>query len=94
MNRKEIAQAIYEKFPRLNLQQANGFTELVFATIGEALARGETVRIMNFGVFDLVDRKGFTTHHAAGGTAVVPDRRVVVFRPAKELRQALNAPKT
>ena len=52
------------------------------STIVEALARGETVELRNFGIFKVKSRKGRTGRNPRTGEKVpVPPKRVVTFKP-------------
>lgn len=51
-------------------------------TIVDALAKGETVELRNFGIFKVKARKGRTGRNPRTGEKVpVPPKRVVVFKP-------------
>ena len=48
----------------------------------DALAKGETVELRNFGIFKVKSRKGRTGRNPRTGEKVpVPPKRVVVFKP-------------
>lgn len=50
--------------------------------IVEALTRGETVELRNFGIFKVKSRKGRTGRNPRTGEKVpVPPKRVVTFKP-------------
>lgn len=52
------------------------------SAIVEALARGETVELRNFGIFKVKSRKGRTGRNPRTGEKVpVPPKRVVTFKP-------------
>ncbi len=51
-------------------------------TVVDALAKGETVELRNFGIFKVKSRKGRTGRNPRTGEKVpVPPKRVVVFKP-------------
>ncbi len=53
----------------------------------EALERGETVELRNFGVFKVKSRRGRIGRNPRTGDEVsVPEKRVVVFKPGLVLK--------
>ena len=55
--------------------------------IVEALERGETVELRNFGVFKVKQRRGRLGRNPRTGDEVaVPEKRVVVFKPGLILK--------
>lgn len=65
----------------------------LFATIGNALEEGESVRIKGFGTFKISrveQRKSVDV--SSGNDTEIPAHQRVVFIPAKELASAVNAP--
>ena len=66
----------------------NGF----LAVVGEALTAGEPVEIRGFGSFRIQHRKGRTARNPQTNEAVeVADRYTPVFRPSRDLRDAVDA---
>ena len=52
------------------------------SAIVEALARGETVELRNFGIFKVKSRRGRTGRNPRTGDKVpIPPKRVVTFKP-------------
>ncbi|HYE57871.1 MAG TPA: HU family DNA-binding protein [Rhodothermales bacterium] len=89
MTRTELAQRI---------AQATGLTRIeteavlggFAALVEDALVRGERVEWRGFGVFDVQTRAARTARNPGSGRVVeIPERRVPVFRPARELRAAV-----
>lgn len=57
-------------------------------TIVEALSRGETVELRNFGIFKAKSRKGRTGRNPRTGEKVpVPPKRVAVFKPGLVMKR-------
>ena len=59
--------------------------------ISEAVARGETVELRNFGVFEVKLRKARVGRNpnAPQTDVPIPPRAVVKFKPGKEMREAV-----
>lgn len=69
-------------------------TSQVLGTIVEALAEGDSVRIAGFGSFDVSHRAARTGRNPqTGATLKIAASRSVRFRPAKVVKEALNAKK-
>ena len=63
----------------------------VFAEIGEALARGDTMQIIGFGTFSTRDRPGRTGSNPRTGEPVeIAPATVPAFKPGKSLKDAVN----
>ncbi len=59
--------------------------------IVEALARGETVELRNFGIFKVKSRKGRTGRNPRTGQKVpVPPKRVVAFKPGLVMKRDIR----
>ena len=64
----------------------------VFAEIGEALARGDEVRILGFGAFLTRHRPARTARNPRTGESFeVGPSTVPAFKPGKPLKEAVNA---
>lgn len=75
------------------LQQDVGeVLERVLDGIIECLEKGDTVEFRNFGVFKIQRRKSRIGRnpHKPENTVVIPDRRVVKFKPGKIMRRKIT----
>lgn len=62
----------------------------VFNFIGASLADGEEVSLPGFGKFKLFDKKAYTARNPQTGDPIdVPAKRVVKFKAAKALKDAV-----
>jgi len=68
--------------------------EIVQKTIDEmieALAKGETLELRNFGVFKVKERKARTGRNPrTGETVSVPPKKVVTFKPGLIMKQRVK----
>lgn len=75
----------------LNKGEAKEFLEMLFEEIRGALERGEEVRLSGFGSFELRHKNPRPGRNPkTGELAVVPARRVVVFKSGQKLRLRFN----
>ncbi len=73
--------------------KANELVNTVFATLEEAMRKGESVTITGFGKFDLVESKARTGHNPRTGQPVeIPAKTSIKFKPSKALKEMFNAP--
>lgn len=72
-------------------KQVAEIVDKVLGTIAFALEAGDEVRIFNFGTFKTSAKPERQAHNPRTGESItVPARRVVTFKPAKSLREAVN----
>ena len=71
----------------LTQQQVLDVVQKTLDYIGESLAKGDKVELRNFGVFEVIDRKGRIARNPKSRQEVfIPERKVVKFKPGKEMR--------
>ena len=71
----------------LNKREAKEFVEQFFEKIRQALENGSTVKLSGFGSFLLWDKSSRPGRNPkTGEQVVILPRRVVTFRPSRELR--------
>ncbi|VAW41781.1 Integration host factor alpha subunit [hydrothermal vent metagenome] len=90
VTRKELAIAVNN---RLGVSQRNGaeIVDKVFAALKETLVSGETAKLVQFGtltVRDKAPRRG--RNPRTGDAMIITKRKMVSFRPSKQLRERLN----
>ena len=75
----------------LSRAAADSVVDVVFTTIGDALARGETVTIAGFGTFSTKSRPSRQGRHSkTGEPIIIRASRRPSFKAAKALREALG----
>ena len=86
----EIIDAVYEK-TELNRKEIKSVVDITFATIGDALARGNMIELRGFGTFEIRIRKGRkkARNPKTGEAVSVSSHGIAAFRAGKELRQAV-----
>ncbi len=72
-------------------QQVLDVVQRTLDYIAEAVAKGETVELRNFGVFEVKVRKARIGRNpnAPEADVRIPPRAVVKFKPGKEMREAV-----
>lgn len=73
--------------------EADAVVSAFIEQITNALSRGESVQLTGFGSFQVREREARTGRNPATGEALtIAASRAVVFRPGKELRNAVAGP--
>lgn len=89
--KSDLVDRVYEKvgFTR---KEAVDAVEALFEQIKSVLASGEDVRISNFANFNLKDKKARNARNPRTGELIrIRSRRVLTFKPSKQLLQATDS---
>jgi integration host factor subunit beta len=91
MVRSELVARLARMNPQLKRTEADYAVAAMLDAIVDALAAGRRVELRGFGAFSARARDGRIGRNPRSGSAVpVAPKRVVYFRPGKELRMRLN----
>ena len=91
LTKADMAERLFEEMG-LNKREAKDFVELFFQVLGEALERGEEVKLSGFGNFTLRDKKERPGRNPKTGEEIpITARRVVTFRPGQKLKARVEA---
>jgi nucleoid DNA-binding protein len=94
-----VAQQVYkdpalpvEVRAKLGREVALAHVEAFMACVERAMLADEPVHLRGFGSFQVVMRKGKTVRTGPGltGTATIPARKVVVFKPSDKMTERLR----
>ncbi|HLY47191.1 MAG TPA: integration host factor subunit alpha [Stellaceae bacterium] len=90
VTRAQLTEAVYQEVG-LSRNESAELVEAVIGEIGEALARGEMVKISSFGSF-AVRQKGQRVgrNPKTGQEVPISPRRVLVFRASQALKHQIN----
>ncbi len=88
MTKRDIVIRVSEE-TELTQQQVMKVVQSTFDTIAAAVAKGQTVELRNFGVFEVKVRKARVGRNpnAPATDVPIPARSVVKFKPGKEMRE-------
>ena len=91
MNKAELVARIAEK-TGLRKKDTEVALDAVLETIEEALAEGESVRLIGFGTFETRKRKARTGRNPQKPATVIsiPASKAPVFKAGKSLKDAVN----
>jgi nucleoid DNA-binding protein len=86
----DLIDAVYRRHGALTKAEAAKVVEAIFNTVKTSLQDGRSVRIRNFGAFELTEREGRNgVNPASGEPMFIPPRTGLTFRPARSLRSLL-----
>jgi DNA-binding protein HU-beta len=86
MTKAELVTAI-AKGAGITKKQADAALKAAVESVSNALKKGERVAIPGFGIFGVRERAARKGRNPRTGAVInIPARKVVVFRPAKDLR--------
>lgn len=90
MNKGELITRIAENAD-LSIAQATEVVNTLLYTIGDTLRDGNKVSLFGFGTFTSKERKSRPGRNPkTGEQIIIPAKKVVKFRPGKELEEILN----
>jgi DNA-binding protein HU-beta len=76
---------------KMSKTDATRAIDAVLSAVSESLARGDEVRLVNFGTFLVVKRKATEGRNPrTGATIKIPASKQPKFRPGKALKEAVN----
>jgi len=90
MNKTELVSSVAEK-SGLTKKDAEKAVNALFASVEEALAKGEKVQLVGFGTFEVRERKARTGRNPQTGAEIqIPAAKVPAFKAGKSLKQAVE----
>jgi|SRR5690606_33609751 integration host factor subunit alpha len=93
LTRADLTNAIYEEVG-LSQNEAANLVEMVLELISDSLARGNDVKITNFGTFQVRQKNARVGRNPKTGEEVpISPRRVIVFRPSANMKSRVAAEK-
>lgn len=96
LGKKDVIEAVAEKASKASGEQwskkdAQVALKALMDTIKENLKKGNTVRLIPFGNFEVRERAGRTGRNPRTGEKIdIKKRKVPAFRPGKELKDAVS----
>lgn len=93
MTKRELIEAVINERSSIPRREAEALVNSVFASLAEALARGERIEIRGFGSFIVKRRNAREGLNPKTGEVVsVMAKRVPFFKAGKELKQRVDRP--
>lgn len=90
MNKNDLIAKVSTK-AKISKADATKALDAILEAISAALAKGEEIRLVNFGTFLVVKRKATEGRNPRTGAAIkIPASKQPKFRPGKALKEAVN----
>jgi DNA-binding protein HU-beta len=90
VNKTELISSVAEK-SELTKKDAEKAVNALFASIQEALAKGEKVQLVGFGTFEVRERKARTGRNPQTGEEIqIAAAKVPAFKAGKSLKDAVE----
>lgn len=87
LTKADLVDVVYDRHGGLTKNEAAEIVEAIFKTVKSSLVQGRTVRIKNFGTFEITDRPGRTGVNPINGQRIfIPAHKGLSFRPARRLK--------
>jgi|HubBroStandDraft_3_1064219.scaffolds.fasta_scaffold10376_3 integration host factor subunit alpha len=87
MTKADLVDVVYDRHGGLTKDEAAEIVEAIFHTVKSSLGEGRTVRIKNFGTFQITDRPGRAGVNPISGERIfIPPHKGLSFRPARRLK--------
>lgn len=92
LTKNKIVRTLAEKY-ELKIASTRRVVQGTLDMIVESLVRGDKVELRNFGVFQVIDRKGRIARNPRSRQEVfIPERKVVKFKPGKVMDDRITTP--
>lgn len=96
LTKADLIDVVYRRHGGLTKNEATEVVEAIFGTVKTTLGVGRTVKIKNFGTFQVTDRPGrMGVNPTSGEKMFIEPHKGLSFRPARRLVRPLpkNAPR-
>lgn len=91
MTKADLVDAVYERHGGLTKDEAAEIVDTILKTVKTSLRRGRTVRIKNFGTFEVTARPGrIGVNPVSGEKMFIQPHKGLSFRPARRLMDVMG----
>ena len=87
----DLIDAVYQRHGGLTKDEAAEVVDAIFKTVKSSLLHGRTVKIKNFGTFEVCKRPGRAGVNPSSGEKIfIPEHSGLTFRPARNLKDTIG----
>jgi len=84
----DLVDVVYDRHGGLTKDEAAEIVDVIFRTVKTSLGSGRTVKIKNFGTFEITDRPGRVGVNPMSGEKIfIQPHKGLSFKPARRLRE-------
>lgn len=92
LTKNDIVRTLAEKY-ELEIASTRRVVQGTLDMVLESLIRGDKIELRNFGVFEVIQRKGRIARNPKSRQEVyIPERKVVKFKPGKLMEEKITMP--
>jgi len=89
LTKADLVDVVYDRHGGLTRDEAADIVDAIFKTVKMSLGEGRTVRIKNFGTFEITERPGRTGVNPVSGERIfIPAHKGLSFRPSRRLKDS------
>jgi nucleoid DNA-binding protein len=89
LTKADLVDVVYDRHGGLTRDEAAEIVDAIFKTVKLSLGEGRTVRIKNFGTFEITERPGRTGVNPVSGERIfIPPHKGLSFRPSRRLKDS------
>jgi integration host factor subunit alpha len=93
LTKADLIDVVYDRHGGLTRDEAAEIVDAIFKTVKLSLGEGRTVRIKNFGTFEITERPGRAGVNPVSGERIfIPPHRGLSFRPSRRLKDDEGRP--
>jgi integration host factor subunit alpha len=87
----DLVDVVYDRHGGLTKDEAAEIVDAIFRTVKKSLGRGQTVRIKNFGTFEVTTRRGRVGVNPVNGEKIfIEPHKGLSFRPSRKLKDQIT----
>jgi len=87
----DLVDVVYDRHGGLTKDEAAEIVDAIFRTVKRTLGRGQTVRIKNFGTFEVTTRPGRVGVSPVSGEKIfIESHKGLSFRPSRRLKDEIT----
>ena len=91
MTKADLVDVVYDRHGGLTKDEAAEIVEIIFQTVKSSLGEGRTVRIKNFGTFEVTRRPGrMGVNPMSGEKMFIRPHKGLSFKPARRLKDEIT----
>jgi integration host factor subunit alpha len=91
LTKADLTKLVYEMHGGLTKHEAAEVVQTILHSVKDTLLEGRTVKIQNFGVFEVTDRQGRAGVDPISGERIyIPPRKGLSFRPSSKVKRLVS----
>jgi len=91
LTKADLTKLVYELHGGLTKHEAAEVVQTILHSVKDTLLEGRTVKIQNFGVFEVTDRQGRAGVDPISGERIyIPPRKGLSFRPSSKVKRLVS----